>query len=126
MEKVITVKTFLEMFVAISYLQEQRMFSYNKLKKYFKDCYDPYDDSADFIYDDVKHELNTVLDDMYDEEIIDYLDTKLCFITDKINYKEIIENNRDILPDMIEAFKYIHGGNPKKLYIVPSKSIHKK
>lgn len=124
-ELMIDVTTFMNMFVSISYLQEQRIFSYNRICKYFKNVHWS-DDTAPFCFGDLIDELNMVIDSMRKEGILSSIDGNLYQVTDKINYKDIILNNHDALADMIEVFFNICGGKDKTIYLVPSKNYQKK
>ena len=132
-ELMISVKDFIEMFMAISYVQEQRIFSYRRIKKYVRSV-NWSDDTADFTYDDLIGELDTVFHDMLNDGIVSRVndndddndnENALYRISDKINYREIIGSNQDSLRDMLEVFYNICGGNDKVIYIVPSKTFGK-
>ena len=122
---IIDVKTFVEMFVSISYLQEQRMFNSENIRVYIRKNHGANLDDYDFYYYQLFNELDSTIDDMTEKGIISKIDGNLYFITDKINYKEIINNNHHALADMTEVFYNIYGGKDKKVSLVTSNSSKK-
>lgn len=125
----IDVKTFLEMFVAIGYLQEQRIFSYDLIMNMIDDAYwlDGISEHYKTIeYDDLLNEVNLVLNNMVNNDVLSIIyqnkdnDRVQYRITNNVNYKKIIEENSNYLADMIKVFYGIHGGKRKSVLLYPS------
>ena len=116
-EKKITIEDFLYLFVAISYLHEQRYFNIDNLKEYIKKAFEFDNDVSLALFD----EINRVIDKMCNEKIVERKANYnyLVKINDNIPYRQIVSRNSDYLNDVTNfLYAFINYGFLENRYNV--------
>ena len=117
-DKIITVDELVRMFVAISYIHEQRIFKFIDIYKYIERCYQYEDDSYRdrILFPDLISEAGEVVDELVKDETLSYVypdgDYGMYRINNKIDILELAKLDNDYLADMIQIFFDILGGMP--------------
>ncbi len=128
----ITVSELIKSFVTTSYLQEQRIFKFIDIWKYFAKCYQfsrsDYNDEISFV--ELVDEAERVVDDMINDGTLSFVYSSgeygMYRIEDKIDYIEFSHHDKEYISDMVRVFLAINGGNPFGVKIVPTKTNIKK
>ena len=94
----ISADDFMDMFAAISYLQEQRIFNADNLKNYIKTFY--------VVDDDVIKQIDEKIARMVESKMISKVDNHegLYRIGERIPFQEIIANNYGSADGMVDFF----------------------
>lgn len=134
--------TFVNMFLAISYLQEQRVFSPQAIFRFI----DEYVlvPEEDVLLWDIEEEARAAIENMINDGVLEelpyfsykyppsdknsFLDLSgnLYQITNMINYREIIEENKDKLYEMQKIFYEIYANDPHTISMRLSDNKQKK
>ena len=126
-KKEITVKELVKMFVAMSYLNEQRIFSFYKLYRYIENCYQIEDDlyHLEVFFPNLINEAEEIINDMINDEVISYVypngEYGMCRINNKIDFLELAKLDKEYLEDMRNVFLSINGGKPYMMSLKLSK-----
>ena len=122
--RTISVRELVNMFVTISYLQEQRIIKYNDIYMYILENVKNTD--ADF--GKLIHELIETIDDLINDGILsDVQPGGVYRISDKINFLEISKYPKDYLDDMnLVFFDIIRANRNFPLSLTLSAPIKKK
>ena len=107
----VSVKELVKMFVAISYLQEQRIIKYSDIYQYIYTNY-PYS-KCDFtaLRDEAKETIEELVGDGTLSVIYSNDSGGIYRVNDKINFLELSKYSKDYIEDMNMAFFDIIGGN---------------
>ena len=131
-DKTITVDELVRMFVAISFLHEQRIFKFIDIYEYIKRCY-RYEDSFyrdEVVFLDLINEAGDTIDELIKDETISYVypdgDNGMYFINNKINIVELSKLDEDYIKDMENIFFDILGGMTYMVTLKLSKTKGKK
>ena len=132
----VSVKELIEMFVAISYFQEARVFKSVEIWDYLNRCYkagsEEYREKISF--NDLEDEFYKVIGDMIKDKTLDSIPTKTGFcillkVNESDSFLEISEKDHDYLECMRRVFWDIKGGETEYLTLTLSdtdeKSGHK-
>lgn len=128
------IKTFIQMYIAIGYLEEQRLFSIDKICKYIdcvysRDGIKEYHGEVFFPY--LINETMMILNELTAEGLLSIVYHSDCIdgqynqteyrITNKVNYVDIIMNNYEYFEDMKKVFHGMQGGEKRYIKLYPSK-----
>lgn len=127
------IKTFIQMYIAIGYLEEQRLFSIDKIREYINCVYERdgiKEYHEEVFYLDLVNEAVIVLNQLTKEGILSIVyhsdfdgryDQTEYRITNKVNYVDIIMNNYEYFEDMKKVFHGMQGGEKRYIKLYPSK-----
>ncbi len=130
-KRVISVNELIKMFVASSYLQEQRIFKFSDIYQYIERCYikGTEEGCQKDLFPYLIDEAGEAIEDMINEGIITnlYQDGSwgMYHIEDKVNYMELASHDKEYVNDMIKVFLDINGGAPLYVTLVNSKRNQK-
>ncbi len=126
------VNEFINTYVTISYLQEQRIFKLTNILKYIERCclYDNIKEYKNVSLEELINETKEVITDMINDGIISYVYNNgqygMYRINDKVDYMALTKQDKDYVADMIRVFLDINGGAAKYVSLTPSKTNIKK
>ncbi len=94
----IDIDNFMSMFVAVSFLQEQRFFNIESVKNYLQTFYQ--------IDDDMVDQINKIAIKMEEAKMLEKVPNydSLYKISKRIPFKEIVFSNQEYLPEMVNFF----------------------
>ena len=128
-QRKIDIETAVKLFMAISYVQENRLFDYYQFRNYL---FESYEASEDYINQeeilDYEDELWRIIDAYLDDGLLSVIEEYdgLYRVNNCINFKYIIENNYDYYQDMIEFFyRYICQLKPN-MFVLPQNKMNNK
>ncbi len=112
----IGVDDFLSMYVAVSFLQEQRFFNIESLKNYLQTFYQ--------IDDEVINQINEIALKMEDTKMIEQVPNydSLYKISKNIPFKEIVFGNQEYLPEMVNFFYSFNNCSIPKVKLISEQS----
>lgn len=126
-KRIVSVRELVEMFVAISYLQEVRIFKFDDICNYIRNCYNNKNieyDATDL--DELLYEAEDTIGDLLYDDVISYVYPEACYgmykVNDKIDFIEISKYSKEYLKDMNKVFYAIHGGEPKNVKLTLSET----
>ena len=94
----IDIDDFMSMFVAVSFLQEQRFFNIESVKNYLQTFYQ--------VDDDMVSQINKIAIKMEEAKMLEKVPNynSLYKISKRIPFKEIVFSNQEYLPGMVNFF----------------------
>jgi hypothetical protein len=129
--KKISVDELVRMFVANSYLNEQRIFKFSDIYKYIERCYELDDDSYhnEVLFPYLIHEAEETIEDMLNNEVISYVYPEgnygMYRVNNKIDFLELAKLDKEYLEDMRNVFLDINGGKAFAMVLKTSKPRRK-
>ena len=131
-KRAISVSELIKMFVITSYLQEQRIFKFSDIYQYMDRCYisGKEEGCQKDLLPSLVDEAQETIEDLLSEGIISnvYPDGAwgMYRVEDKVNYKELANQDKEYVCDMVKIFLDINGGAPLYVILVNSKNKAKK
>ncbi len=114
----INVEDFMSMYVAVSFLQEQRYFNVESIKNYLQTFYQ--------IDENTVKQINDIAEKMVEARMIEKVPNYDCLykINKKIPFKEIVFAHYDQLPEMVNFFFSFNNCSIPNVKLMSEQSDH--
>lgn len=114
----INVDDFMSMYVAVSFLQEQRFFNFESIKNYLQTFYETDEKTI--------QQLDSIVKKMQEAKFIDKVPSYDCLykISKKIPFKEIIYGNQELLPEMVNFFYSFNNCSIPNVKLISEQNDH--
>ena len=130
-ERRISVDELIRMFVATSYLQEQRIIKFSDIYQYIERCHQKGKEEGCQRYNlmELIDEAQETVEDLLNDGVLSYVypdgSCGMYRVEEKVDYMELASQDQEYVTDMVKVFLDINGGAPLYVTLVNSKSKQK-